>query len=224
MSNQVWRSLVTLGFSLNLVVGCGSSEDDGRTTTGGAGQAAGGAAGASGSSQQGGGGAASGGKPASGGAGSSPGGSGSGGTSAAGNSSGGSGGDFVAAQCRPSPMAPQLSTDCTNYQFEGSGVPEDGSARVESSPLRQTLVAGTKTAFSITHLGDPATIEIWGTTSSCGPGVQKLLSGDVTEGPYCFEFTPKEAFSEILYVARGSAPNRSTGYFNPQFCTAGTCP
>jgi hypothetical protein len=47
--------------------------------------------------------------------------------------------------------------------------------------------------------------------------VQKLLSGDVTEGPHCFEFTPTSDFSEVLYVTRGANQTRSTGYFDPQF-------
>jgi hypothetical protein len=158
---KVWRSIVVLGWVLVLSAGCDSGPDDGTPTTGGARQAQGGAAGSSGGGQQAGAGAGSAGQPEGGGAGSSIGGNAFGGTSTSGNSNGGSAGDFVAARCTPSPKAPQLSTNCMNYEFEGSGVPADGFPSVKSSPLTRALVAGTKTAFSVTHLGDPATIEVW---------------------------------------------------------------
>ena len=113
---------------------------------------------------------------------------------------------------------------CANYSGSDDGVPPDANLYVASYSLNQPLMPGQLYAVSALISGNSPIIELWGSNSKCGPGLQKLAERQTAAGQgYCFDLRPETEYTDLLLVFRGPQVSGSS-YSNLLFCGGGSCP
>lgn len=157
---------------------------------------------------------------------------GSGGNAGAGGTtpmpSGGGGGGTTPATgqyCEPINQGTTANAGCFSYDARVMGIPPDPDLHVSSFTPVESLIGGQPYAMSVNIANRSPTVEIWGSDSPCGNGLELLGTKDVAEpGTHCFELNPTQSYSEVLVVMRGTQANgASVG--NPWFCgVSGSCP
>jgi hypothetical protein len=99
---------------------------------------------------------------------------------------------------------------------------------VESLHLPTPTTAGQPYTLSIDYVssGYQGTVELWGTDSACGPGLEMLFSAPIAAKQlYCATLHPSAAYPELLLVYRynNSVPSASSE-LPITACPSGGCP
>jgi hypothetical protein len=121
---------------------------------------------------------------------------------------------------------------CLNYAPDGGTLVVDQTfqsvTNITSFILPQPMKSGQPYSLSsgVTNKGYTGTIEFWGTTSECGPGLQKLFSAPVESKVFCADVMPAQDFEHLLYVEHLLFHGGSASEFTESVlaCPTGHCP
>jgi hypothetical protein len=96
---------------------------------------------------------------------------------------------------------------CRSYAPDAGGLAFDYGVTImdiTSMQLTDVMKAGQpySLSVSVSNSGFYGDIEFWGTTSECGPGLQKLYSAPVESKVYCADVLPTQDYTYVLYVQR----------------------
>jgi hypothetical protein len=122
---------------------------------------------------------------------------------------------------------------CRGYAPDGGtlvlSAPPNGIMSITSMLLPVAMTAGQPYSLAATFsnggfIGD---IEFWGTTSECGPGLERLFTEPVDSKTYCVDVVPAEDYGYVLFVERlinasGAPAGAEAG--NIVGCPTGRCP
>ena len=104
------------------------------------------------------------------------------------------------------------------------------STSVISYQLPQPMKAGQPYVFSLNHSNSNFTgdLQLWGTDSSCGPGLEMLWTEPVTSKIFCVTMHPTADHSYILFVThhtgKGDASSAASNTTGQTACPTATCP
>jgi hypothetical protein len=166
--------------------------------------------------------------------------------SAGGGSSGSGGSSLAGTNAGPPPtcspatvLNPLTSQQCPGNCVCRTYAPDAGSLVLDTSrnsnmgiislALPEPMKAGQPYSLSadITSVNYTGNIEFWGTTSECGPGLQKLFSAPVQTKTYCADVMPTQDFTHVLFVDAliwDGTSNSVEHTGNILACPAGRCP
>jgi hypothetical protein len=95
---------------------------------------------------------------------------------------------------------------CRTYAPDGGSLVLDNSSRsnmsITSFLLPEPMKAGRPYSLSAAYVNNGyfGTIEFWGTTSECGPGLEQLFTGPVESKVYCADVVPTRDYTHVLFV------------------------
>jgi hypothetical protein len=123
---------------------------------------------------------------------------------------------------------------CRTYQPDGGTLTQltgwDVYTSVISRKLPEPMKAGQPYTFSIAlsnrnYTGD---LELWGSDSECGPGLERLYSAPFDSRTYCTEVHPSGDYPYVLFVrqftGKGGASSAAQNYAQFYACPTGSCP
>lgn len=122
--------------------------------------------------------------------------------------------------------------DCNGYAPPGGTLASDNAETifdVTSFLLPIPVTAGKPYAFSfvVANDGFSGDIELWGTSRTCGPGLERLYVAPIASKTYCVNVVASQTYSYVLLVQRLAVDGGASASFAAsQFmaCPTDRCP